>query len=87
MTRRHEVLTHVLDAIATADGCARDEIEYSLYDHVEPEALLTLVTSEHTDWRLSFSVPDHRVKVCGDGRIVVDNTVVRERNAQSSKVR
>lgn len=77
MTRRHEALTMVIEAIAETEDCAPHDLDYSLYDHIETGALLTLVTSEQDDWELTFEVPDHTVTVCGDGRITVDDTLCR----------
>lgn len=86
MTRRYEVLEHVVEALAEVDGCAPSDVDYSLYEYIEPDALLTLVESEHTDWKLTFSVPGHTVEVRGSGRIFVDDTAVRELEVASTEV-
>lgn len=78
MTRRHEVLTAIVGALADAADCEPHEISYSLHDHIDTGAVLTLVTSEHTDWELTFEVPDHTVTIRGNGRIFVDDTLCRE---------
>lgn len=78
MTKRHEVITHVVEAIAEAEGCAPQELEYSLHDHIDAEALLALATAEHDDWQLLFHVPEHTVAVRGNGQILVDGAVRRE---------
>jgi hypothetical protein len=86
MTRRHEVLTTVLEAIAESEDCTPNDIEYSLYDHVEIGALLTLATSDHDGWELAFEVPDHTVTVRGDGQVLVDGTPRGELTRQSQQV-
>jgi hypothetical protein len=78
MTRRHEVLTAVVEALAEASDCPAHELDYSLQDHIDTGAMLTLVTSKHTDWELTFEVPDHTVTVRGNGRIFVDDTLCRD---------
>lgn len=86
MTRRHEVLTHVVEAIAEVDGCSPHNLGYSLSDHIAVEALLQLVASDHTDWQLTFSVPEHTVEIRGSGQIRVDDTVLRDFQSQRSEV-
>lgn len=78
MTRRHEVVTRVVEAIAETEGTQPHDLEYSLYNHIETEALLTLMASDYTDWELTFQVPDHTVTVRGNGQILVDDIVRRE---------
>ena len=86
MTRRHEILTTVVEAIAEAEECAPHDIGYTLYDHIETGALLTLVTAEQDDWELTFEVPDHTVTVHGDGRIVVDDILCRELDSRPRQI-
>ncbi|MXR51020.1 hypothetical protein GRX03_05290 [Halovenus sp. WSH3] len=86
MTRRHEVLTAVVGAIAEAEDCSPQALSYSLAEYVETGALATLAASEHTEWELTFEVPDHTVTVRGDGAVLVDD-VLRERlDAQSRQL-
>ena len=86
MTRRHEVLTTVVEAIAEAEACSPHDLEYALYNHIETDALVTLITSEQDDWKLTFEVPDHTVTVHGDGRIVVDDILCRELDGRRKPV-
>ena len=69
--------------IAEADGRSPHDLEYSLAEYVDPEALVSLVDSEHTDWTFSFEVPDHTVEIRGDGQIRIDYAIVREREQAS----
>lgn len=86
MTRRHEVLTTIVEAIAEVEGCSAQELDFSLYEYVETEALLILVTSEQTDWVLSFDIPGHTVEIRGTGEILVDGTVRHELDRPSKQV-
>lgn len=78
MTRRHEVLTAIVETLAEAADCEPHEIEYSLHDYIDTGAVLTLVTADHTNWELTFEVPDHTVTIRGNGRIFVDDTLCRD---------
>lgn len=80
MTRRHEILPLVVEAIAEVDGSSPLELGYSLNDHVETEAVNTLAASDHTDWELTFDVPDHTVTIRDGEQILVDGDVLRELN-------
>jgi len=73
---RHEVLPQIAAAIAEADGRSPHDLDYSLREFVDTEALLSLVESEHTGWKLTFEVPDHTVEIRGSGQIRVDYAVV-----------
>lgn len=78
MTPRHGILSAVVEAIAEADGCSPHNLDYSLYDYIEADALVLLAASAQTDWQLTFEVPDHAVTVHGNGQILVDDVVRRE---------
>jgi len=86
MTRRHEFLTELVEVLASVGGCDPVELEYTLYDHVETKALLSLATSDHTGWELRFEMPDHTVTVGADGQILVDGVVRRELDLPSTMV-
>ncbi|MEF8784694.1 MAG: HalOD1 output domain-containing protein [Haloarculaceae archaeon] len=78
MTHRYEILNDIVEAIAESEDCAPHDLDYSLYEHIETEALLTLAASEYTNWQLTFRVPDHTVEIRGTGQILVDDTVHRK---------
>lgn len=86
MTRRQETLSNVAEAIAEVEGCSPTDLDYSLYDHVETEALTALAASDHADWQLRFRVPDHTVEVRANGQILVDGVVVRDAGERSQEV-
>lgn len=78
MSARHEILPQIVDAIAEAEGRPPHELDYSLQEYIDPEAVVHLVTSNHTDWHLTFQVPDHTVEIRDNGQILVDYSVVQE---------
>jgi hypothetical protein len=87
MTRRHEVITYIIEAIAEVEDCAPPELDFSLHDHIEADALLALATSGHSDWQLVFHVPDHTVSLRGNGQILVDGKVHRELDLPTTEVK
>lgn len=83
MTRRYEVIPEIVEALAEADGVSPHDLEYTLYEYIDAEALETLVTSDHRDWELTFQVPGHSVTVRGGERILIDEEAVRDPNGRS----
>jgi hypothetical protein len=78
MTSRYTILSRVVESIAEAEGCAPHELDYSLYEYVDTDALVTLAASEHTDWQLTFRIPDHTVEIHGTGEVFVDDALYRK---------
>jgi hypothetical protein len=72
-----DVLLELLAAIGEAEGTAPHELEYPLYECVDPEAIRALVAMDSTDWELTFGIPDHEVRIGGDGEIRIDGELVR----------
>lgn len=82
MTGDRSLTLTIVDALAAVEHSAPQELEYSLHEYVDTAALRALSSMDRTGWELTFSVPDHRVTVSGDGRIHVDGDLVREVNQQ-----
>lgn len=78
MSASHEILPEIVDAIAETEGRPPHELDYSLHDHIDPEAVVHLLTSNQTGWHLTFQVPDHTVEIRDSGQILVDYSVVSE---------
>lgn len=74
---RSDAVTDVVGAIAEAEGIEAHELEYSLYQYVDPEAIEGLVGMDDAEWELTFSVPDHEVTLSSDGGIRIDGDLVR----------
>lgn len=77
MTERYEIVPEIVAAIAQAEDTDKTALGYTLYEHVDADAIKSLAASDHTEWTLTFQVPEHTVTVHGDGRILVDDDHVR----------
>lgn len=73
-----ELCAVVLDAIASVDGVHPSDLEFTLHEHVNTEALNLLDESEQGPWALSFETPGHEVTVQSDRTVIVDGEPVRE---------
>jgi len=64
----------VIEALADAEGVDATELEYSLGEYIDTDALDVLGASLGNDWHLRFTVADRMVAVDGDGSIAIDGT-------------
>lgn len=59
----------IIEAIASIENvkpfALADELDTTLYDHVDPEALNAVVKSNY-EVRITFSIDDYRVEIEGD---------------------
>ncbi|MFB6080918.1 MAG: HalOD1 output domain-containing protein [Haloferacaceae archaeon] len=60
------------ETVADLQGVDATELEYTLHDYVDTDALRLLANQGRGSWRLSFELPDHDVTVRSDGTILVD---------------
>lgn len=67
----------LIEALAEADGVAPDELDYALYEYIDPDVLKTLASREDESWELTFAVADHRVTLTGSGAIYIDGSLSR----------
>lgn len=67
-----ELVLSIVDAIARADSRPAHDLEYSLHDYVDTDAIEALHRHRSTDWELFFSVPAHDIRVTGRGEIFID---------------
>jgi len=74
---RERLLMTVLEAIANREGTSPEQLDYSLQEYVEADALRLLEEHDSESWTFSFEVPDHTVTVSGDGTIAVDGEPVK----------
>jgi hypothetical protein len=72
-------IRHVLDSRRhhRRGRCRREgrrfvELDISLNDHIEPEAITRLANHADASWTLSFELPEHNVTVTSDGLVLVD---------------
>jgi hypothetical protein len=66
------ITSDIVAAIADAEGVERSQLDYRLYDYVDPDAIEQLASGPQNSWTLTFDVPNHEVTVTDTGRIVVD---------------
>lgn len=69
----------VVTAVATVDGVDALDLNPTLQQAVDADALVSLARHDGTDWRLEFPLGDHEVAVKGDGTVVVDGRVFSNR--------
>ena len=69
------VTVSILEAIAVTKGKQVGELDFRLYDYLDPEALDDLVNHSHRrdqgTWKFDFSVDDVRITLHSDGHVVV----------------
>lgn len=75
MNANRDIVIDIVTALAEVEGREPHELEYALEDYVDTDALTRLAAMENTDWEVSFRLPDHSVKLTGDGEIHVDGTL------------
>jgi hypothetical protein len=66
------IIPEIIKAIADAKGIQPAELDFSLYEYIDPDAIHQLASQETASWTLSFEVPNHNVTVTSDGLILVD---------------
>jgi hypothetical protein len=62
----------VVEAIGDIEGWTASELEFSLYDYLDPVVLDRLENQANDDWELDVTVGGHDVLVGGDGLLSVD---------------
>lgn len=67
----------IVERLAAAEGVEPTDLDYTLYDYVDPDALDALMDGTDTDFYLRLQVADHTVTVDNDGFITVDADEVR----------
>lgn len=77
MTENRDIVTEVLEGLADADCVSPEELEYTLYEYVDPEILAKLAALEESAWEFSVRVADHQVTITGDGRLFIDGVLYR----------
>ncbi|WP_339104041.1 HalOD1 output domain-containing protein [Haloterrigena salinisoli] len=73
-----EIIVDVVQALATADRLDLDEVEYTLYEHINPAVLTELAAHDGGCWEFTFEIADHEVTLTSDGRLFVDGVLCRD---------
>jgi hypothetical protein len=50
------------------------DLDYTLVDHIDPDAIERLASHDNASWTLSLGLPEHNVTVTSDGLVLVDGT-------------
>ncbi|MFC4449631.1 HalOD1 output domain-containing protein [Halorussus aquaticus] len=63
----------VFAALAGAEGVEPTDLDFELYDYLDPEALDALYrhSSSGEDWSVTFAVRDYEVRAESSGRVAV----------------
>lgn len=67
----------IVRAIAEKEGVNPPDLDFSLQEYIDTDALDALATSPGDDWSLHFTVAGFEVRADGDGSVVVDGTEYR----------
>ncbi|ELZ13202.1 MULTISPECIES: HalOD1 output domain-containing protein [Haloterrigena] len=73
-----EIIVDVVQALATADRLDLDEVEYTLYEYINPAVLIELAAHDGGSWEFTFEIADHEVTLTSDGRLFVDGVLCRD---------
>lgn len=74
---RDEIVVDVVHALAEADRLDLDEVEYTLYEYLNPGVLTALAEHDRGSWEFTFTAADHEVTITSDGRLFVDGVLCR----------
>ncbi|MFB6301571.1 MAG: HalOD1 output domain-containing protein [Haloferacaceae archaeon] len=62
----------IVDAVAEERGVDPSELDFVLYDYIDPSALQRLARHDGGAWTLSFDLPEYEVTVTSDGKVSLD---------------
>lgn len=65
----------VIEAIADSKGVEPDDLDVTLTDHIDLDAIEKLAKHNDSTWELKFELPTQRVTVKSNGKILVDDRV------------
>lgn len=66
------IVPELIKAIADAKGIEPDQLDFTLHEYIDADAIELLAAHESASWTLSFELPNHNVTVTSDGIILVD---------------
>ena len=72
-----DIVYEVVAALAAAEDVDPQQLEYTLSEYVDTDALTSLAQSEDSVWEFKFRVKNHAVTLTHDGRIYVDGVAYR----------
>lgn len=74
MDERQLVVT-LVTALADSEGRDPSELDYTLYEFIDPEVLAMLATEKKTPWTFTFTVSDHQVRLTSEGKVFIDGVL------------
>ncbi|WP_336326529.1 HalOD1 output domain-containing protein [Halovenus sp. HT40] len=66
------IAVELVYALAEASGVEPGELEYTVPDHIETDAIEALARHEAETWRLSFELPDQIVILTGGEKTTIE---------------
>lgn len=66
------LLEEIPEAIADAQNTEPEDLEVALENHVNTDSIRSLTKHKSDSWRLQFEIPNHTIRVTGQGGIFVD---------------
>lgn len=64
------VVTNIVTTIAEQKDCEPTDLEYTLSDHIDPNAVEQLADHETATWTLAFDLPERTVVVRSDETVL-----------------
>ena len=71
------LVTAVVETLAAREGVEPAELDYTLYDEIDPEILTALDNLDGGPWRFTVQVSDHELTVDSDRQVFVDGVRAR----------
>lgn len=68
----NDLVESVIEGLARAENVPVDELDYALYDYIDPDVFVTLAAQEDATWEFTVEVADHEVLVTSEGSVFVD---------------
>lgn len=77
LSGNNSLAVSIVKSLADVEGKDPIDLDYTLYDYIDPDALNALMDGTDTDYHLRLQIADHTVTVDNDGFITVDEGKVR----------
>lgn len=69
----HSLVMEIAEAVAESEGVDITELDYTLHDYIDADALVMLASHDTASWTLTFELPNHDITVTSDGVVLVDD--------------
>lgn len=77
MSDSNSISTAVIKALSQVEDVEPTDLDFVLYDYIDPDLLDALATDGRGDWEFDFAVESHMVTIDSDGHVIVDGHVYR----------